>query len=508
MMIVLGSLDSKIRAKCEERLNSRLLLYLLIYLRLIIIAMNITSLTMVETSLLVAILFGIGVLFYRRFLSGHRGGSSQASGEEKYGLKVNGDKSSEGTWKSTQFEYPKIEPVTTPLRSIKPVTYRPFKWGKYVVAMGLRTMQWNEWIELDQEFERYFKIREERLRVRGERLLKTLPERPGIVGSGEPAAVELLYELAEFLSRRYPDVYRVTRLAPSEGSYGWYGQGQIKDITIVPLNRKFVIGEDDPLKISSLLIQEDFAIMVEGSDGRYYFQAGAVLIAGSWRMEDKLGMALDEIHTSGNVPQYQSKLDSPMARFFTKFPLDKPVARDNYTFQVVPEAKEDALDFAELAWAQTMKGSEDLKISEGQMWLKESYDDEDSKAIGQIQQDVSTPSYPPIGPSTVWLRVERETMRRLPRTGAVIFTIRTYQTRISELAKEPGVPGRIASALRSWPDDVARYKGHEAYEGIVEYLDECHAEQVRVGVYKEEVPFAEQHCLNSWLLRYPSSFKF
>ena len=28
-------------------------------------------------------------------------------------------------------------------------------------------------------------------------------------------------------------------------------------------------------------IQEDFTIMVEGSDGRYYLQAGAVVIAGA-----------------------------------------------------------------------------------------------------------------------------------------------------------------------------------------------------------------------------------
>ena len=63
--------------------------------------------------------------------------------------------------------------------------------------------------------------------------------------------------------------------------------------------------------------------MVEGSDGRYYLQAGAMCIAGasvpaslvkathtltiswegSWRLEDKLGMPLEDIHTSGNVPQ-------------------------------------------------------------------------------------------------------------------------------------------------------------------------------------------------------------
>jgi len=60
--------------------------------------------------------------------------------------------------------------------------------------------------------------------------------------------------------------------------------------------------------------------MIEGADGQYYLQAGAVLLAGTrifllflsiapsldnagwWRLEDKIGMPLDTIHTSGNIP--------------------------------------------------------------------------------------------------------------------------------------------------------------------------------------------------------------
>jgi hypothetical protein len=72
--------------------------------------------------------------------------------------------------------------------------------------------------------------------------------------------------------------------------------------------------------------QDDLAIMIEGSDGQYYLQAGAVLLAGpffpfspssfiassltlvckhtagTWRLEDKAGLPLDAIHTTGHVP--------------------------------------------------------------------------------------------------------------------------------------------------------------------------------------------------------------
>ena len=43
--------------------------------------------------------------------------------------------------------------------------------------------------------------------------------------------------------------------------------------------------------------------MVEGKDGRYYFQAGAICTAGFWRLKDKIGLPLEEIHLRGNVPQ-------------------------------------------------------------------------------------------------------------------------------------------------------------------------------------------------------------
>lgn len=82
-----------------------------------------------------------------------------------------------------------------------------------------------------------------------------------------------------------------------------------------------------------------------------------------------------------------------------------------------------------------------------------------------------------------YFRSERQSLRRLPRSGSVVFTIRTYFHPITEIAEEPYVPGRLASAIRSWGDDVSRYKGKERYgDVLLEYLDRKHAEQVRNGL--------------------------
>ncbi|OBZ71859.1 hypothetical protein A0H81_08181 [Grifola frondosa] len=377
-----------------------------------------------------------------------------------------------GEWTPVPFDYPRFTPSTEELGTIKPIAYRPFKWGDYYVTMAVRTMPWDQWVELDQQFPEVHALCEQRIRARGERVVRINAEQPGVVQSGRAAAEEFVHELAEYLSRRHPKVYAVVR---SEKEFdGWYGEGRIKDITIVPLQKTYKLDEEDPMKVAALLVQEDFVLMVEGTDGRYYLQAAALCIAGSWRLEDKIGLALDEVHISGHVPQYQSKLHLSMSRFFRRMPLDKPVVRNNYAFQVVKEGAETA-DPNELSWAETMNGSEDMPEFQRAARIRDA-----------PTQGPSAAASTPATPSTLYLRSERQTLRRLPRTGAIAFGIHVYQTPVSELTKEPGVPGRMASALRSWPEDVARYKAKKAFDDILPYLDACHAEQIAKGMISSE----------------------
>lgn len=379
-----------------------------------------------------------------------------------------------GEWTPVAFAYPHVAPCPDDVATLKPVPYRPFKWGEYHVTMGIRSMPWDEWIELDREFASFHRIREHRIETRGEKLVQVLPERPGLVKGGHDAAVELVHELAEYLSRRFPDVYHVRR-SDTSSETGWDGQAPIEDVTIVPLGKTYSLRDGDPLTVAALLVQEDLAIMIEGTDGRYYLQGGAILIPGMWRLRDKIGMSLDDIHISGTVPQFESKLQLSMSRFFRRMPVDKPVVRNNYSFQVVsPRAEADPLDPDELAWCRTMKGDED--VAEGEPgFLRAEYPGTDGGNFS-AHSDLADSSAP-VDPSLVRLRVERQTLRRLPRTGAIVFTIRVYLTPLEELVKEPDVPGRLASAIRSWPEDVARYKARSVFESILGYLDEHHERQ-------------------------------
>ncbi|CCM03992.1 uncharacterized protein FIBRA_06148 [Fibroporia radiculosa] len=170
-----------------------------------------------------------------------------------------------GEWTPVDFDYPPVEPFTDDISTVKPIPYRPFRWGTYHVTMGIRNMAWDEWIELDQQFFDYHKIVQHRLETRGERAVQVLPAKPGVVAGGHAAAEEFVHELAEYLSRRYPAIYAVVRKVKSEkGISGWYGEGQIKTITVIPLQVTYDLDKEEPLKVASLLVQEDFAIMIEG----------------------------------------------------------------------------------------------------------------------------------------------------------------------------------------------------------------------------------------------------
>lgn len=84
---------------------------------------------------------------------------------------------------------------------------------------------------------------------------------------------------------------------------------------------------EDPMQMAARMVQDDLAIMFEKEDGQYYLLAGSILLAGFWKLEDKLGMPLSEIHTSGDVPGYKQKLEKGMMNFFRRVQPNGPVQR-------------------------------------------------------------------------------------------------------------------------------------------------------------------------------------
>lgn len=316
------------------------------------------------------------------------------------------------------------------IESTKPLPYRAFRYGpKYTVTMGLRSVNPIEWIELDNHFPKFHAAKAARLKERGDKCVKTHLD-------AHPAATELLHELSDYLPARFPTLYKRTAVGIDN-----LWSGESFNLQERPLR-------EDPMAMCARLVQDDLAIMIEQPDGQYRLLAGAILLAGFWRLSDKFGMTLSNIHTSGDVPHFREKLESGMLKFFQRIKPETFYARNNYFIQV-----DDCLP-----WSHSIGDEDSALVSWGTA--------EKNKIIDHH-----------------WFRSERQTIRRLPKTGAVCFTIRTYFHPVRDIADEDYVPGRLASAVRSWDDLVSRYKGREKYgDVLLEYLDKKHAEQLQKGL--------------------------
>jgi len=67
----------------------------------------------------------------------------------------------------------------------------------------------------------------------------------------------------------------------------------------------------------------------------------------------------------------------------------------------------------------------------------------------------------------LFVRCERQTLRRLPATGGVVFTIRVWIDPLSAIAAEPGRLARFAQAWRTAHPDFRAYKKLHLYDDLV-----------------------------------------
>jgi hypothetical protein len=235
-----------------------------------------------------------------------------------------------------------------------------------------------------------------RRRLLDQRRLEVLAALPE-AGSG---ARELLALLLDHLARHFPEHYR---LMP----------GRIENLTT---------GEDfeieawagAPLELAGRLVQEDFCLMQRSEAG--YRLVGAVLcFPAHWRLADKLGRPLELIHAS--VPGFGERLAAPVDRFFANIQVERLVWRLNWSL----------VDTPELFLPPEHRGHP-RPIS--------------AECAGE----------------QMWLRVERQTLRRLEHSGDVVFGIHTHVAPLAEAIDSPEAARALAARIREMPEPMARYK--------------------------------------------------
>jgi dimethylamine monooxygenase subunit A len=188
--------------------------------------------------------------------------------------------------------------------------------------------------------------------------------------------------------------------------------------------------DDHPLAAASRLVQDDLCLMVRHDDD-WYLDAGALCFPTVWQLADKLGKPTGEVH--GPVPHYASELAPRVDRFFDRLRAESPVWRRNlsvkpFTLLFLPTSKAD-------------------------------------QPVGHL---TTAPDGSPF-----WLRSERQTLRRLPRTGAILFAIRVQLTPAAVLLNRPDRARDMAAMFRSWDDGLNGYKigANDLKENFLPWLD-------------------------------------
>ncbi|MBV8165342.1 MAG: DUF3445 domain-containing protein, partial [Alphaproteobacteria bacterium] len=147
---------------------------------------------------------------------------------------------------------------------------------------------------------------------------------------------------------------------------------------------------------------------------RHALVAGILCCPSKWRLADKIGHPIATVH--GPVPGCLERLERPVDRFFDQLKPGRLVWRLNWLIHDDPA----------------------------------------------LFQQGGAAAAPPIEAARVgnamWLRVERQTLRRLPGSAAIVFTIRTHVTPLRHVVATRDEAAALAAAVRSMPPEIVRYR--------------------------------------------------
>lgn len=214
------------------------------------------------------------------------------------------------------------------------------------------------------------------------------------------ASVELLQLLATHLSQHFPSVYRLGddgRLINEARQETW-------DIAAPKRH---------PLDIAGRLVAEDLCLL-QASDAGYRLIGATLCFPNRWRLDEKIGQPLDVIHEP--VPGFAPALQRPVAHFFAALKPDRILARVNWGIA------------------------------------------DDPTLFQPIGRDAAAAITAETAGQALYLRLERQTLCRLPASQVVLFTIRTEITALDRVIATPADAADLAGAIRDMSPAMLRYK--------------------------------------------------
>lgn len=273
----------------------------------------------------------------------------------------------------------------------------PHRDGSGVLSMGLQPLDPRHWIEVDTSLADFHQHKLAMREQHGGGIYDALP-------SSLAAQRELSALLCEHLLEQHEDAYR----CDAGGMTCTAGAFQVA----------LSAGDQEPLWSASLLVADDLVIMQPSASG-YRLTAASLASPSHWRLQDKLGRPIGEIHDP--IPGVHQQLTPRIDRFFMHIHPQRPVCRFNWSLQADPG----------------------------------------------LFHPAATNTPVPRG-THLYYRVERQTLRRLPESGAIVFTIRVFLHPVALLGAVSGALDALVAAVDATPPALAQYKGFPALRDALE----------------------------------------
>ena len=287
--------------------------------------------------------------------------------------------------------------------------YLPFEAGPHRMAMALTTVPERAWFELDS---RYGDEMAERRRLLAHQRTDVF----GALPMSDGARAETLSAL----------VANLTTYAPQ-----WFiREGDLLHNALTRETWDLAALPCDPLEVAGRLVQEDLCIIQQADDGPV-FTAAVLCFPSRWRLHEKLGRPLAQVH--GPVPFYGERLATPVDRFMAKVKPGHIASRLNWSV-----------------------------LDDPAMF----------QPTGKWREQRDTAIRADNAGERLYLRVERQTLRRLPLSGAVLFGIRVHSYPLARAITTSDAAARLAEAVRALPEPTAHYKSLKVFgPALLAWLD-------------------------------------
>jgi hypothetical protein len=280
-----------------------------------------------------------------------------------------------------------------------PIVHTPYDGSSKPFTIGLKPLDVSQWIEIDRHLAGYLDEKAH--------LAATIPDEVIVSQENSIAAqIEIRDMLTEHVVSHFPDIYM--------------RDGEV--ITIRPAGRTVDLNAPafPPIHVAASLVQEDLVLMTKGEEG-WQMAAASVCFPSAWTLQEKFGKPMHVIHKP--VPGFSEGTRNAglIERMFDNLNPAQPVIR----------------------WNWSLYGDDKLYHPVSDNGMKRRFGDE-------------------IEPRNIKLRLERQTLRKLPQSGAMVFTIRIHVDPLEALETHPEGPAlaaSIAAQVQALSAEEISYKG-------------------------------------------------